>query len=143
MNILGEPKIVFQEVPDHISICFQVTGCHLRCDGCHSPEMWDYKNGSLLDIKRYLDILRKYKGYADCVLFMGGDNWVGSQRLSEYCQIAQKEGFKTCLYSGYDEVQPYIRKYLNFQKTGRYIKERGGLDKPDTNQKFINLDTGE
>ena len=65
--------IVLQEVPGQISICFSISGCPLHCKGCHSPFLWKEGNGELLTDERYRDILNQYRGYANCVLFMGGE----------------------------------------------------------------------
>ena len=54
-------------------------------------------------------------------------------------KLAQQEGVKTCLYSGYEEVDLAIRKHLDYLKTGPWKKALGGLDSPRTNQRFYDL----
>ena len=33
-------QITFQEVPNEISLSFLITGCPLKCKGCHSADSW-------------------------------------------------------------------------------------------------------
>ena len=39
--------VSFQEVPDEISLCINISNCPCHCDGCHSPYLAD-------DIGEYL-----------------------------------------------------------------------------------------
>ncbi|NVK51883.1 MAG: anaerobic ribonucleoside-triphosphate reductase activating protein [Flavobacteriaceae bacterium] len=131
--------ITFQEVPGEISLCFSITGCKLQCKGCHSTYLWNANNGKPLLKKNYLELLKQYKGYASCVLFMGGE-W-HKEKLIEYLSLAKQNNFKTCLYTGEETVPKAILNELTWIKTGKWITAKGGLDNPDTNQKFIYLRT--
>lgn len=136
-----DPQIVFQEVPDHVSIAFLVSGCPLKCVGCHSQDIWNPANGNILTNEKYLSHLKQYEGLANCVLFFGGE-WYPKQ-LIEKLSIAKMTGYKTCLYSGFKKLPKAITAYLDFLKTGPWIPELGGLDNSMTNQRFIALKTGE
>lgn len=131
--------IVLQEVPGQISICFSISGCPLHCEGCHSPFLWKEGNGELLTDERYLSILNQYKGYANCVLFMGGE-W-HPEELAQKLAKARELGFDTCLYTGREEVSPEIMSNLTWVKTGPWIAARGGLESPTTNQRFVEVKT--
>lgn len=133
--------ILFQEVPNEISLCFSITGCNLGCKGCHSTELWDASNGQTLDNKTFCDWLNKYDGLISCVLFFGGE-WQPN-RLIEKLIIAKQQGLKTCLYSGSEQVEPSLYEHLDFLKTGRWKSELGGLNSPTTNQRFKDLNTGQ
>jgi anaerobic ribonucleoside-triphosphate reductase activating protein len=130
-------QIVLQEVPNEISVCFTITGCQLRCEGCHSPYLWKKNNGTLLTNEIFISTLKQYQGFASCVLFMGGE-W-NEDSLINYLKIAQKMNYKTCLYSGLDDVSNEIKKHLTWMKTGAWRNEFGGLDCLTTNQKFIEV----
>ncbi len=132
-------QVVLQEVPGEISICFSICGCKIRCKGCHSPILWKEENGQQLSIKLYKQTLLKYKGFASCVLFMGGE-W-HQKELIDYLKYAQKEGYKTCLYTGKEHIDKNLLQHLTWIKTGKWIAKKGGLDKPDTNQQFIEVQT--
>jgi len=132
-------QVVLQEVPGEVSLCFSISGCPLRCKGCHSPFLWKEGSGSLLNKNTYLSLLNKYKNLASCVLFMGGE-W-HEKELVEYLKIANKNHYKTCLYTGEEQISESILNELNWIKTGKWEALKGGLDKPTTNQKFINVKT--
>ncbi len=130
-------QIVLQEVPHEISICFSVCGCTIRCHGCHSPHLWKENNGYLLTPRIYRETLDRYKGLATCVLFMGGE-W-HKENLIYFLNYALEQGYQTCLYSGEDKIDPQILKYLTWIKTGRWDAELGGLHSPNTNQRFVEV----
>ena len=116
-------EIVWQEVPNEVSLAFLLSGCPLRCVGCHSADSWN-------------------AGLLTCVLFLGGE-WQ-PENLLALLRVARDEfGLKTCLYTGLErgEVPPMLLPELSFLKTGRWLPERGGLDNPNTNQRFVDLAT--
>ncbi|RTR32210.1 anaerobic ribonucleoside-triphosphate reductase activating protein [Shewanella atlantica] len=130
-------QVVMQEVPGEISLLFSITGCDVGCKGCHSTELWNEEYGEPLNEERYKVYLKQYQGYVSCILFFGGE-WQ-PKKLSEYLVLAKKMGFKTCLYTGREQVGREIRAQLDFLKTGEFDYQVGGLDSPDTNQKFYDL----
>ncbi len=132
-------EIVLQEVPGEITICFSICGCNIRCEGCHSPFLWKENNGKKLTSKIYEETLDTYKGFASCVLFMGGE-WHQNE-LIKFLTQAQSKGYKTCLYTGETEVSNTILNHLTWIKTGKWEAVLGGLDKLKTNQKFIEVST--
>lgn len=133
----SEIEIVLQEVPGEISICFTITGCQLRCKGCHSPHLWNAENGEKLTSEIYFKTLNTYQNFASCVLFMGGE-W-HPEELIEYLKIAQNMGYKTCLYTGLKSVNRSILSHLTWVKTGAWNENVGGLESPITNQHFIEV----
>lgn len=133
--------VVFQEVPGEIALAFSVTGCKLRCEGCHSPELWSEKNGDILSDQYYLHALDRYSGLASCVLFFGGE-WE-PDRLIWCLSQAVLKGFKTCLYTGEESISEALMEKLDFVKLGPWIASKGGLDQINTNQIYKNAKTGE
>lgn len=131
------PHVVLQEVPGEISLLFSITGCDVGCSGCHSPELWDRRQGQPLTNSSYYDYLSYYRDFVSCILFFGGE-WQ-PQRLIELLKSAQAQGFKTCLYSGREQIANDITIHLDFLKLGDYRRSRGGLASPDTNQRFYDL----
>ncbi|MCF6306573.1 MAG: anaerobic ribonucleoside-triphosphate reductase activating protein [Flavobacteriaceae bacterium] len=134
-------QVVLQEVPGEISLCFSISGCNLRCEGCHSPFLWKEGNGNILTLGVYTSLLKQYKNLATCVLFMGGE-W-HKEELINMLQLAKKNNLKTCLYTGEEIVLEEIKNQLTFLKTGRWKQELGGLENPNTNQLFINVTTNQ
>lgn len=135
------PSVVFQEVPNEISLCFSITGCKIGCKGCHSTELWNEKHGSALTNKSFIAWLKKYQSLISCVVFFGGE-WQ-PRALIEKLLIAKNFGLKTCLYSGEEHIDISISQHLYFLKTGAWNAVLGGLESTTTNQVFRNVITGE
>lgn len=131
--------IVFQEIPGHIALAFYVCGCPLKCPGCHSPDLWTEKTGFPLTAEAYSSLITRYKGKADCILFMGGE-W-RQKELMEFLGEARRLEYKTALYTGLEHISPELESLLNFLKTGPWMSEKGGLASPTTNQIFKDLTT--
>ncbi len=134
-------QIVFQEVPDEISLAFSISGCNLKCKSCHSKETWNPYYGNFLNEIDFEKKIKKYKNMISCVLFYGGE-W--NKNLINYILIAKKENFKIALYTGLelDSITEEIKINLNYIKTGRYIEDLGGLRNKNTNQNFYILENG-
>ncbi|MGB0899765.1 MAG: 4Fe-4S cluster-binding domain-containing protein, partial [Psychrobium sp.] len=63
-----QPQVVFQEVPNHVSLAFTVSGCPLHCEGCHSQDTWPINSGQPLSNIQFSQYLNKYKAMISCVL---------------------------------------------------------------------------
>ena len=129
LKYLGH-SIVFQEVPNEISLAINISGCPYKCRGCHSSYLWEYKGRYVSDDIEAL--INEHDGIT-CVCFMGGDQ--NPQELNELIDYVHLKGLKVCLYTGNDDIPDGIHN-LNYLKIGRYVEKCGGLDKPTTNQKF-------
>jgi len=136
MNIY-KYDILFQEVPNEISLAFYVCGCPLQCKGCHSPQLWTDKNGQPLTLNLYHQLLDRYRGYVSCVLFMGGE-WHLNE-LIHFLEIAGKKNYKTALYTGLEKIPPQLQTHLDFVKLGPWRQDLGGLSSVTTNQVFLDL----
>lgn len=132
-------QVVMQEVPGEVSLCFSVSGCPLRCEGCHSPFLWKEGNGEKLTTEYFEEILNRYSSLATCVLFMGGE-W-HCKELIHFLKIARQYQFNTCLYTGEDAIDSDLMSQLTWVKLGRWDHTRGGLDQKSTNQRFIEVKT--
>ena len=64
--------IVFQEVPDEVSLAINITNCPNHCEGCHSPHLWD-DIGEELTTELLSSLIAQYEKLITCVLLMGGD----------------------------------------------------------------------
>ena len=142
MIYYADLQIVLQEVPGQISLCVSVTGCPLRCKGCHSPFLWKKGTGTPLTDEVFITTLERYKDMISCVLFMGGE-WEEAALIHKL-QIARAYGLHTCLYTGLTEerVPTAIKKELTWLKAGPWIEALGGLSEATTNQRFIEVSTG-
>lgn len=134
-------QITFQEVPDEISLSFLITGCPIKCKGCHSSDSWSARKGEILNTEVLTEFIKKYQYAITCVLFLGGE-WHPSE-IIELLKVARDSQLKTCLYTGLDDVSADIKKELTYLKTGSWKKELGGLSETYTNQKLIHLESGQ
>lgn len=134
--------IVFQEVPGEISLSLSISGCPIRCSGCHSPELWPARNGSPLGPTELTRLLDRYEGLVTNVLFLGGE-WHRDLLISLLRQ-ARARGLRTALYTGLHEKEVNIdlKRHLTYLKSGPWVAARGGLADPGTNQIFRDLRTG-
>lgn len=137
----GAEQIVWQEVPGETSLAFTITGCPLRCKGCHSSAYRSPSTGEPLTQNYLQQRLRNYRGLISCVLFLGGE-WQ-PELLVPLLQLVQTEALHTCLYSGFETVHSSLLPHLTYLKTGAWDATRGGLDNPNTNQRLVDLRTQE
>jgi anaerobic ribonucleoside-triphosphate reductase activating protein len=133
-------KEIFKEVPDEITLGISISGCKIRCKGCHSPELWK-DEGTPLDTKELMKLLEKHKGIT-CVCFFGGEHDLNA--LGELIAYVHYRAYlRTAWYSGLDGIPEEcmdMMDYLDYIKIGRYIKELGGLDSPTTNQRLYKIE---
>lgn len=137
------PHIVMSELPGRLSMAYQVYGCDVHCPSCHSKYLWDENCNSSYELtidQMIKDIARYHQ--VDCVLFLGGE-W--NKDLIKFLEAAKKEGKETALYTGRDisEIPDRIKTRVDFLKYGPYIDEFGGLNKKTTNQRMIDMKSGD
>lgn len=131
-------KEVFAEVPSEITLGVSISGCQIRCPGCHSRELWEDK-GILLTMEELQNLLDKHKGITT-LLLLGGEHDIDT--LTELFQYAYKK-VKTAWYCGLDMIPKDklgIMQYLDYLKLGHYDHELGGLDSSTTNQRFYQIE---
>lgn len=123
---------VFAEIPSEFSLAVAISGCTIRCKGCHSRELWEDK-GTPLDVETLCGLLNQHQGITT-LLLLGGEHDIDT--LTELFMYAHKR-VKTAWYCGLDTVPRKnmgIYQYLDFLKLGRFDIELGGLSSPSTNQ---------
>ena len=125
--------VVMQEVPGEVSLAINVTECPHHCVGCHSAHLAESYGDYVGDILE--GVLQKYKGLITCVCFMGGDQHMDDLvRQAAYINSNYPE-LKLALYTGHDGF-PMQLSMFNYIKFGHYDAALGGLDNPNTNQRF-------
>lgn len=136
-------KEIFAEVPGEISLGISISGCTIRCHGCHSKELWK-DEGIPLTIDELQKLIDNHKGIS-CVCLFGGEHNI-DELICLFSNIHDK--IKTAWYCGLDEIpkdKTHIISYLDYVKIGHYDESLGGLSDPNTNQRFyhiIHLDNG-
>lgn len=129
-------SIVFQEVPNEVTLAINISGCPHRCEGCHSKYLWEYIGNYISDDLESL--IKKYDGLITCVCFMGGDQ--NPDELADMLNTIHQKRLKTALYTGKDSIQHIAFRVLgslDYCKIGHYDEAKGGLDNKNTNQKML------
>jgi len=133
-----DTKEVFAEIPDEITLAISISGCPIRCKGCHSKYLWD-DVGEPLSVSSLSALLIEHVGIS-CVCFMGGDQ--APEEINALAQyVKENSDVHTAWYSGADEVNPAINlRYLDYLKVGHYSEKSGPLNSPTTNQILWRID---
>ena len=126
--------ITFTEVPDEISLCFNITGCPCHCRGCFEPWLQD-NFGAELTTDVIEPLIQKYYS-TTCICFMGGD--IDHKRIMELIEQCRKKWpqLKFAMYSGFSWFDDELASHLDYYKVGPYKEIYGPLNKPTTNQHF-------
>lgn len=135
--------IVFQEIPDEVTLAINLSRCPHRCKGCHSPHLRQ-DIGEELDEAALCRLLQTYGNSITCICFMGGDADTDEVcRLAYYVLKNWKGSIKTAWYSGCNELKNKDSAvYFNFIKLGPYMETLGGLNKKTTNQRLYQIENG-
>lgn len=131
--------IVFQEIPDEVTLAINISGCPCRCPGCHSRYLWE-DIGLPLDTQAIDDFVEEYGQDITCIAFMGGDgDPVGVNLLAQYIHEDHPE-FRVGWYSGRLRIPAQVRKTdFDYIKIGPYIRHLGPLNQPTTNQRLYRM----
>ena len=132
-------QIVFEEVPDEVTLAIEITNCPGMCEGCHSP--WLREDiGEELTVEKLNELIDKNKGIT-CICFMGeGKDPEALKRLAFGIHLRSDYPYKVALYSGRDFVEDEYDQYFDYLKIGAYRKEFGPLNKETTNQRLYEVE---
>ena len=132
--------IVFQEIPDEVTLAINISNCPCHCPGCHRHYLWE-DIGQPLDAKAIDAFVKQFGDDITCIAFMGGDaDPMEVNLLAKY--IHEKHPlFKVAWYSGRLRISREINKHdFDYIKIGPYIRHLGPLKKPTTNQRLYKQD---
>lgn len=132
-----DSMVVFEEIPNEITLAINITNCPCKCKGCHSKFLWE-DVGIELTIEEIEKLIEKNEGITT-VCFMGGDASPETIcALAEYVHEIKK--LKVGWYSGMDNYHKNINfDYFDYIKLGHYDNELGGLNKETTNQRLFEI----
>lgn len=131
--------IVFQEIPDEVTLAVNITNCPHRCENCHSPHLHN-DIGHALNEAEVDALLKKYGKQITCFCFMGGDAAPQEvEHLAAY--VRQKSRLKVAWYSGNAQL-PKSFPAFDYVKVGSYQPSRGGLKSRTTNQRLYRNQNG-
>lgn len=125
--------IVFQEIPDEVTLAINLTNCPNLCEGCHSPHLRK-DIGEELTPAVVDQLLSKYASSVSCLCFMGGD--AHRAELSAMAQhLRNHSKVKIGWYSGQDKM-PEQEHLFDYVKLGGYNPAKGSLKSRTTNQRL-------
>lgn len=131
--------VVFQEIPDEVTLAVNISNCPCRCPGCHSRYLWE-DIGLPLDVDAIDDFVRQVGHDITCIAFMGGD--AEPKEVNMLAQYVHEEHsmLKVAWYSGRLRLPATICKEdFDYIKIGPYIKHLGPLSQPSTNQRLYRI----
>lgn len=133
-------SVVFQEIPNEVTLAINISNCPCHCPGCHSKYLWgdigDELTHEMLD-----KMLSKYVNAITCVSFMGGDASV--QDLNDLAMYMKNihPHLKVAWYSGKTILSRDLNlDVFDFVKIGPYIEHLGPLNSRTTNQRLYKKD---
>lgn len=134
--------VVFQEIPNEVTLAINLSQCPNDCLGCHSPFL-KLDVGDELNESTLLDLLKRYADDVTCVSFMGGDRDLSSLvRLAVFVKSHYKQ-LKVAWYTGREQLPENVSlTAFDFIKVGPYKKEFGPLNKRTTNQHLYKMKDG-
>lgn len=128
--------IVFEEIPDKVTLAINLTNCQNRCIGCHSPELRE-NIGNVLNYAEIDKMIRSNMGI-NCVLFMGeGNDKEMLLTIAKY--VKNVYNISVAVYSGRQDVENEFYSVFDYVKVGPYKKEFGPLNSKNTNQKLYQI----
>lgn len=135
--------IVFQEIPDEMTLAINISNCPCHCPGCHSRFLWQ-DTGTPLTPLVLEAMLHEYAGTITCVCFMGGDAEPQAvNALAAYAHKSHPE-LRVAWYSGRQRVPATVRKAnFDYIKVGPYLSHLGCLKDRTTNQRLYKRVAGE
>ena len=131
--------IVFQEIPDEVTLAVNISGGPNGCPGCHSPYLWRDEGRPLVP-EEVEALLEQYGGSVTCLCFMGGDGAPGEvAALARWLREAYP-GLRTAWYSGRNRLPEEVDAGLfDYLKLGPYVERCGGLRSRTTNQRLYRI----
>ncbi len=133
--------IVFQEIPNEVTLAINLSNCPHRCKGCHSPQLMQ-DIGNHLTRSELENLLSRYGSSITCVCFMGGDASPDTvEHFAAFIKQKTLGRIKTAWYSGVDKLSNERKiNNFNFIKVGGYKEDLGGLDSKTTNQRLYKVE---
>lgn len=130
-----DTDVVFEEIPDEVTLAINISNCIHHCEGCHSPYL-QTDVGKELTEKKLQRLIVENDGIT-CVCFMGeGNDEAALKKLINYVR-ANYPDLKIGLYSGRKEIKDeFYWDFLDYIKLGPYIPSLGPLNVETTNQRL-------
>lgn len=127
----------------------QVSGCSIRCVGCHVPQTHGRENGTLTSIHVIVDEIIDNRDVHDGVTILGGEPFDQPGPVAELVSQLHRHGLHITIYSGYtlealigrkDANIDYILTHTDLLIDGPFLSQLGqnaGEYRGSRNQRFI------
>ena len=134
--------VVFQEIPEEVTLSINISNCPCHCKGCHSEYLWE-DIGEQLTAMTLNQMIKYYGADITCICFMGGDGDTATvNSLAHWMKMAHPE-IHIGWYSGRANLAKEIDiNNFDYIKLGPYIETKGGLNKETTNQRLYKITNG-
>lgn len=131
-----DTQVVFEEIPDEITLCINISNCAFHCPDCHSKHLWE-DIGDVLDNESIEKLIGENKGIS-CICFMGHGCMSGWIEMKMFAREIKKnhDDLKVALFSGNNELPLNELQEFDYIKVGPYREEFGPLNSPTTNQRM-------
>lgn len=145
-------NIIHDSVVDGVGIrsVLFVAGCPHHCKGCHNPQSWEAKNGTLMSIE---EIYKELENPLTDVTFSGGEPMLYAKQLLPLARKLKEDGRSIWCYSGFtyeylknkkdcsellDIIDVLVDGYFDLSLRDISLKFRGS-----SNQRILYLQEGE
>lgn len=136
-----DTKVVFQEIPDEITLAINISNCPYKCKGCHSPYLRT-NTGEPLFPEVLNELIDNNKGIT-CVAIMGGDSNPAEVNALTFYIKSIYDNIKVAWYSGRQELSNDVNLgNFDYIKLGPYKEEFGPLNSRTTNQRLYRVCSG-
>lgn len=134
-----DTDIVFQEIPDEVTLAVNLSGCPCRCPGCHSKHLWG-DVGEPLTAEAIECLLSRQPAGVSCIALMGGD--AAPAEVDKLASTLKQHhpNLRTAWYSGRTIISPQVNlDHFDYLKIGPYLAHLGPLKSPRTNQRLYRV----
>ena len=126
MKYLGNPAITFEEFPDEIALCFNITNCPGTCQRCSEPELRQ-DVGTVITEDLLTDFIESNPG-ATMVGFLGGDaDHSGILNFTKFIH-SKFPNMKVGFYSGRNYIDLELAQELDYYKIGEFRMFTGKVE---------------
>lgn len=127
----------------------QVSGCTIRCNGCHVPQTHARENGTLTPISSVVDEIVEKCEVHDGVTILGGEPFDQPGPVAELVSRLNRKGLHITIYSGYtleeliarhDANVDFVLTHIDLLIDGPFLSDLGqdaGEYRGSRNQKLI------
>jgi len=133
-------SVVFEEIPDMVSLAVDISNCLGKCEGCHSPFLRGDVGTELTPSA--VDSLISSNFGINCFLFLGeGSDNKAFMGIARYVRETYPQ-LRLAVYSGRNDVEDDIYDLFDYVKIGPYMPSSGPLNVRTTNQRLFQIIDG-